>query len=200
VQVIEHGGGILHRIKDGRSRAVLEAHITHQLVHPNIVTSFGYFSGVVTASKLMLPSRSRDVKVDPHATRDVTLHFQEYCALGSLRAALDKGTLGNPDAGAGGEGGGLVYFKAVAHIAAQVAAGVAYAHSCGVLHCDLKSENVLLQRLAADQRFEGVLHPACMSRCEVVARLCHAVQFRVMLKLPPRARQVHRRCVCCRRI
>ena len=53
MQVIEHGGSMLHRLKDLRHRAVLEAHIIHQLVHPNIITSYGYFSGQVRTMHLM---------------------------------------------------------------------------------------------------------------------------------------------------
>ena len=161
-QMIEHGGSILARIKDGRSRAALEAAIMQQLVHPNIVTCYGYYSGRIPASKLTVLQRSRDraPSVDVHATRDVTLHFQEYCGAGSLRAALDNELLGKPDSGSE-DTQTLAYFRTVAQVAHQVAAGLGYAHGCGVLHCDVKSENVLLQRLPHDQRFEGAV-PNCL--------------------------------------
>ena len=104
--------------------------------------------------------------------------------LGSLRDALDRGLLWKPtDAemqpsgssalldtvGTGtvpppaealaAHNNDLGYFRVVADIATQVATGLAYAHSCGVVHCDVKAENVMLQRLSADQRFEGARRP-----------------------------------------
>ena len=118
----------------------------------------------------------------------MTLHFQEFCSLGSLRSALDKGTLGSRSDGDDEVGSNLEYFRTVAHIAAQAASGLAYAHSCGVLHCDVKSENVLLQRVDSEQRFEGAVIVGCrcgMDRCASMLA-CASMWPRVIASAAPR--------------
>lgn len=148
--MIEHGGSFLHRIKDRRRRAILEGDIARLLVHPNIVITYACCSGHVPVEKLTLAHLRAGKPAG--GTRDVTLHFQEYCSQGSLRAALDSKLLRPAE---GEQGVEFKWFCTVAQVAAQVATGLAFAHSCGVLHCDLKGENVLLQRLPDDQRFPG---------------------------------------------
>lgn len=142
----------MHRIKDRRKRAILEGDIGHLLVHPNIVTTFACYSGPVPVEKLTLPHLRESKTLT--GTRDATLQCQEYCSSGSLRSALDSGLLEPKDA-IKQEGVTFQWFRTVAQVAGQVATGVAYAHSCGVLHCDLKADNILLQRLSEDQRFPG---------------------------------------------
>ena len=158
MQVIEHGSGALHRVKDRRKLALLEGAIGSRLVHPNIVTTYGYYTGLVPTSKLTLPHlRTRSDDAAP--PRDVTLVLQEFCSGGSLRVALDNGSL-TPDQGSspgevGSEPKGFERFRVVAHIASQVAAALVSAHSCGVMHCDVKTENILLRELPEDACFPG---------------------------------------------
>jgi serine/threonine protein kinase len=153
LQITEHGGSFLHRIKDRRRRAILEGQIGHLLVHPNIVSTFACYSGPVPVEKLTLPHLRGSKPLT--GTRHATLQCQEYCSAGSLRSALDSGLLESNNVD-GQEGISFHWFRTVAQVAAQVATGVAYAHSCGVLHCDLKADNILLQPLSDDQRFPGM--------------------------------------------
>ena len=129
--MIEHGSGLMKREKDRGRLARLEAAVCKLLVHPNIVATYAFHTGLVPMSKLAIGGR-KDRQAG--ATKMVTLLVQEFCSRGTLRDALDEGALGT-------RADGLSYFRVCAKLMAQVAYGLSHAHSIGVVHADLKARH-----------------------------------------------------------
>ncbi|KAG2441525.1 hypothetical protein HXX76_003147 [Chlamydomonas incerta] len=178
------GGGSGCRVDGGgaRRRAMLEAAISAALCgHPNIVATYAYdvqglsaaeptagptASGATgnptpaaaTAAVLDLPLAGDSSRLDggagPEAQR--LLLIQELCEGGSLREALGTGAV------PGLVRGGAAELSALT-LALDTARGLMAVHARGIVHGDVSSSNVLLQRC------EAVHPPAWASAAQMAA-------------------------------
>ncbi|GAX76599.1 hypothetical protein CEUSTIGMA_g4045.t1 [Chlamydomonas eustigma] len=81
------------------------------------------------------------------AEQHVTVIVMEYCDRGCLAAAIKRGAF-RPS----GRWGSSITLRALIRTAKEIAQGLAYLHSLGITHGDLKPANVLLKSSRMDRR------------------------------------------------
>merc|ERR1712130_806000 len=114
----------------------LEVVLASQMLHPHIVQLFTF------ARSVPMNESTNSVKDVPQEDAAGTLTLvMEYCNAGSLMAAIHNGEYYNlsssfervPD------------LQAILATAIEIASGLAYMHSKGIVHGDLTAHNILLQ-------------------------------------------------------
>ncbi|WIA33945.1 hypothetical protein OEZ86_007040 [Tetradesmus obliquus] len=132
--------------------AVTETALGTSIHHPNIVQVYSYM--LRPLGHFMADQGSGDSSGAGHGGERASgggsssqrasvtgyeLHLvMEYCPMGSLRAALESRLLADP-------GSGRPHYASVLGLALGVARAMHHLHSEGVLHGDLKADNVLLK-------------------------------------------------------
>ncbi|GMH41375.1 hypothetical protein BSKO_09285 [Bryopsis sp. KO-2023] len=140
---------------EGRVRIAPEFDILHGISHPNIVKILGVrqhvercLGGEETMSFDGMNSRgleSFDLLPRKGGTQDLlnrsdTWVIMEYCDQGSLWDAVERGAFS-----ASGEPGGKPIYSKVVEVALEVAFAMQHLHEMGIIHGDLKAQNVMLQ-------------------------------------------------------
>jgi serine/threonine protein kinase len=101
-----------------------EAKLIASLSHPHIVKIFGY--GVLRGFHLKLIDPTAD------ARQDLAYFVMELLPGGSLAALIERGS---------------IPIQQITQYVAEVAGALDYAHLKGVIHCDMKPENILLDSM-----------------------------------------------------
>ncbi|KAK9827328.1 hypothetical protein WJX81_005997 [Elliptochloris bilobata] len=156
IKVVEHS------TKDGNeATAEREALLATSLSHPNIISTYkictaqaqgaGMPAPFAQASQQMSqPSTEEEQAEADERDRDARLietwMLMEYCERGSLADALRSGRLRRPDTT------GTPDMQTIIACLLDIASGMEYLHTAGVLHGDLKPANVLLKATSADRR------------------------------------------------
>ena len=107
-----------------------EANLSQQLRHPNVVSTFIYTNNTAVS------------KLDDE-NEETSVIVMEFCDKGGLKAAIEEKVFlekANP----------IISWMIMT--LKDIAAGVAYLHEIGVLHGDLKTDNVLLCSKSTDVR------------------------------------------------
>ena len=105
----------------------------------------------------------------------------EYCDRGSLEDAIAAGRFMKPD------GGGDRDLASIYAALRDVAAGMEYLASLGVVHADLKPANILLKSTAADgedSKMEGVMGDG--ARAQMTTHFSHFFLLHLSFKTSPR--------------
>lgn len=108
-----------------------EAEISQGLKHPNVVGTFIYTVKEPPPSPLEESNPS-------------TIIVMEYCDRGGLRSAIEKGLFKTDD--------GKNDLHLILLTLRDIATGLQYLHSKGIMHADLNTNNVLLSSSSSDSR------------------------------------------------
>ncbi|KAK9817045.1 hypothetical protein WJX72_008849 [[Myrmecia] bisecta] len=161
------GTEVAVKVIDVRSRAAgavcmsLESIVSTAVCHPHVVNTYKVCTTSSTNSgpkyndsansqdsDISSSGSSEKLKKSSHAPkRDLleTWMVLEYCDKGSLETALDNHWLHSPNVG-------LPDMPGIYCCLLDVASGMDYLHSVGILHGDLKTANVLLKSTPKDSR------------------------------------------------
>lgn len=133
-------------LEGGAINGALELALLTSISHPNIIQIHTYFADIPAYQLRFVTSSSTNQRqvVSKPGEQNCQVLVMDFCDMGSLADILATNVLR--------ENPGKVNMPAVLHSLLEVASAMHYLHSIGIVHYDLKPENVLLKSSTIDSR------------------------------------------------